>query len=144
MSRFLSLCGGNTRKMKLAILFQMTFVGMPTVFYGDEQGIMGILEDEYRHPMIWNRQENELSAFYQRAIALRKKYAALCSGAFRCAEAKDRLYHYIRTSQHGSLHILINAGEKPLQIMPPSSEIIWQEGLKRDILSPYGFAVYST
>ena len=144
VSRFLSLCGGDTRKMKLAILFQMTFVGMPTVFYGDEQGIMGILEDEYRHPMIWNRQENELSAFYQRAIALRKKYAALCSGAFRCAEAKDRLYHYIRTSQHGSLHILINAGEKPLQIMPPSSEIIWQEGLKRDILSPYGFAVYST
>lgn len=39
VSRFLSLCNGDTTRYKLAILFMMTFVGMPTVFYGDELGI---------------------------------------------------------------------------------------------------------
>jgi Glycosidases len=38
VSRFLSLCGGDMRRYRLAILFMMTFVGMPTVFYGDELG----------------------------------------------------------------------------------------------------------
>ena len=51
VSRFLSLCGKDARKMKLAVLFQMTFVGMPCVFYGDEKGMTGVLEEEYRQPM---------------------------------------------------------------------------------------------
>ena len=143
VSRFLSLCDGDLRKMKLALLFQMTYIGMPTVFYGDEQGITGILEDEYRRPMIWDRQESELSAFYQKVIALRKENAALRTGGYRCIEAKGRLYHYARSFQETSIHVFLNAGDTPLRIMPPSTEMIWQEGLDCDMLSPYGFAVYS-
>lgn len=45
VSRFLSLCNGDTTKYKLAMIFMMTFVGVPTVFYGDELGIQGILEE---------------------------------------------------------------------------------------------------
>lgn len=55
VSRFLSLCDGDKRKYKLAVLFQMCFPGMPSVFYGDELGVAGILEDEYRQPMPWGK-----------------------------------------------------------------------------------------
>lgn len=53
VSRFLSLCGGDMRRYRLTILFMMTFVGMPTVFYGDELGVQGLSEEEYRCPMPW-------------------------------------------------------------------------------------------
>ena len=38
VSRFLSLCDGDLNRYKLAVIFQMTFPGMPSIFYGDEKG----------------------------------------------------------------------------------------------------------
>lgn len=84
-----------------------------------------------------------VSVFYQKAIALRKENAALRAGGYRCIEAKDRLYHYARSFNAASIHVFLNAGDTPLRITLPSTEMIWQEGLDCDILSPYGFAVYS-
>lgn len=142
VSRFLSLCGCRTDRMKPAILFQMTFVGMPTVFYGDEQGITGILEDEYRHPMIWKPDNHELFCFYQKAIALRRQEPVLQTGSYRCVEASGRFYHYERYDDRHHIHILLNAGSAPVQVSVSSGEILWQEAFSGDILSSYGFVVY--
>ena len=38
VGRFLSLCGGDVRRYRLAVLFQLCFPGIPSVFYGDELG----------------------------------------------------------------------------------------------------------
>lgn len=57
VSRFLSVCGEDRKKYKLAIIFQMCFPGIPSVFYGDELGVTGIREEEYRQPMPWGRQQ---------------------------------------------------------------------------------------
>lgn len=55
VSRFLSLCDGNLEKLELALVLLMTMPGMPCVFYGDEQGLMGITEPEYRRPMTFGQ-----------------------------------------------------------------------------------------
>ena len=138
VSRFLSLCCGDVRRMKLAILFQMTFVGMPTVFYGDEQGITGVLEDEYRHPMVWDQPDGELMAFYKKAASLRNTEASLRTGVFTCCQAEGMLYHYTRDE----IHIILNAGEKEVELPSVPENILWQEGLCCGILSLYGFVVY--
>ncbi len=41
MPRFLTLVGGNKQRLKLAILFQMTWAGAPCIYYGDEVGVQG-------------------------------------------------------------------------------------------------------
>ena len=41
VSRFLDLCGGDVRRLKLAVMFMCCFPGMPCVFYGDELGVAG-------------------------------------------------------------------------------------------------------
>lgn len=58
VSRFRSVCGSEAR-FRLAVLFQFCFVGMPTVFYGDELGVQGITEEEFRgpHALGWGRFE---------------------------------------------------------------------------------------
>lgn len=55
VSRFSSLCGGDEEAYELAVLFLMTFPGMPSVFYGDELGVTGLCEDDYRQAMPWER-----------------------------------------------------------------------------------------
>ena len=144
VSRFLSLCKGDFRRMKLAILFQMTFVGMPTIFYGDEQGITGLKEEEYRHPMIWGQESSPLLSFYQRTASLRAAEPVLRHGRFLCRQAnpQSRLYHYARQTDDAEIGIVLNAGEFPEAISAVSAKILWSEGFERGILSPYGFAVY--
>ena len=89
VSRFLSLCNGDTTKYKLAILFMVTFVGMPTVFYGDELGIQGVLEEEYRHPMPWNGGDTGLRDFFKKTIAMRHDLPPLRRGTFRMVSAEQ-------------------------------------------------------
>lgn len=143
VSRFYSLCDEDIHRMKLAVLFQMTFVGMPCVFYGDEKGMAGVLEEEYRRPMAWEKAADELQPFYQQAIALRKQYAPLRRGTFRTvfAQSGGGLYHYARAYGGETLGVMMNRSCTSQTVSAPG-KILWQEGLERDILGPYGFVLY--
>ena len=112
VSRFLSLCGGDKRRLKLAVLFQMCFVGIPGVYYGDEQGLSGVLEDEYRRPMIWDGDQ-DLFRFYQEAIALRKENAALTRGGFESLFAEGKLFVFRRAYEGKAVTVALNAGAAP-------------------------------
>ena len=41
MARFLTLARGDETALKLATLFQMTYPGAPSIYYGDEIGLSG-------------------------------------------------------------------------------------------------------
>ena len=88
VSRFLSLCGGKTERMELAVLLQMTFPGMPCVFYGDEKGLCGESEPEYRRPMAWDAS-SPLEEVYRRMIALRKTHPAASIRSLPAAGSTD-------------------------------------------------------
>lgn len=143
VSRFLSLCDGNTDRMKLAILFQMTFIGMPCVFYGDEKGMTGVLEEEYRHPMPWGNERYEMQNFYKKAIAIRQRHPSLRRGNFRAvsAEPGSGLYHYRREGNGEVIGAMLNCSDDAVGVCVPG-EILWQEHLNCDILEAYGFVLY--
>lgn len=140
VSRFLSLCSGDIRKFELAVLFQMTFVGMPCVFYGDEMGMEGVLEEEYRHPMPWEYTDHPMRDFYRQAIALRQSEPALRHGSFVCETAERGLYRYRRTDGTDAVTVVMNASPDPEPIAV-TSNVLWQSGLGRGILDAYGFVV---
>ena len=151
VSRFRSLCR-DEESFRLAVIFQMTFPGMPSVFYGDEVGLTGILEEEYRQPMPWDTldESSPLFLLYQKAITLRKKEAVLRRGEYRTllAEPGSRVYGYERylEKEDGSIEsirIFLNMEEKnvPLPEELLGGEILWQEGLKEGQLAAKGFAL---
>jgi cyclomaltodextrinase / maltogenic alpha-amylase / neopullulanase len=84
-------------RMRQAVAFQMTFVGAPMIYYGDENGMWSPDDPSNRQPMVWQDLEPyddpevkfnpEQFEFYQRAIAIRRQIPALQVG----------LYHTIRT-----------------------------------------------
>ena len=142
VSRFLSLCGGDERRMKLAVLFQMTFPGMPSVFYGDERGMTGILEEEYRHPMPWDQEKGDLYHFYRRVLFLRNQENAIRRGSFRVTESEKGggFFRYAREYEGERIDILLNCSGKTKKISP-DGEILFSEKYEDGILNAYGFAV---
>ena len=143
VSRFLSLCGGDTASYRLAFLFMMCFVGMPTIFYGDELGIQGIREEEYRAPMPWKGGDMALSGFFRKAIAMRHALSSLRDGTFQMlsAEEDSRVIRFRRDTGAASVTVAINAGESDAAIPQSEETLYWAEGLQNGILSPGGFCI---
>lgn len=84
VSRFSSLCGGDEEAYELAVLFLMTFPGMPSVFYGDELGVTGLCEDDYRQAMPWERAAVSKAAdtgYSRQQLFIKKRY--VCGGRRR-------------------------------------------------------------
>ena len=141
VSRFLSLCGGDWRRYKLAVLFMLCFVGMPTVFYGDELGVQGVLEKDYRAPMPWEGGDGELWEFFRKAICLRKENIALRRGSYRLLEAREQLLVFERSLGEEKITVALNAGEKE-QRLPAAGRVLLEEGWENGRLSGFGFVVF--
>lgn len=140
VSRFLSLCGCDTRRYKLAVLFMMSFVGMPTVFYGDEQGITGVIENDYRAPMPWNGGDFGLAAFFREVIALRRGHMALRRGEYRLLHAEGKLLVFERRHETETILVALNAGDEPA-VFGGEGEALNAQGYDGSTIAPYGWAV---
>lgn len=84
--RILTLANGNKELVKLLYLFQLSFIGTPCIYYGDEIGMAGGQDPGCRACMVWDEREQDrrLFQFVQQLITLRKTEPAFGSdGDFR-------------------------------------------------------------
>lgn len=91
-SRFLYECGGNLEKLKMAVFFQMTSIGIPMIFYGDEVGLTGANDPDCRRTIDFRAINKELFAYYKKLIGIRKESFALKHGEFKSIYAKEDVY----------------------------------------------------
>ena len=110
--RFITQAGGNRDRLKLAALFLLTHVGAPMIFYGDEQGLAGWAEVEYRRPMEWNRTDEELYSFYHKAIQLRKKYLDALLKGYRILDADADVLAFGCESAGSGFYIAMNLSDE--------------------------------
>ncbi len=74
LPRFLTLARGDLSALRLATLFQMTYTGAPSIYYGDEIGMTGGHDPANRAAFPWYTSEpwdKNLLHDFQRFIALR-------------------------------------------------------------------------
>lgn len=145
VSRFLSLCGEDVRRLKLAVLFLAVFPGVPSVFYADELGFTGFDEPEYRQAMRWDC-EGPLTDYYRRVMRLRR-YSAITQGDYRVlrAEKGEALYAVARTDGTNTVTVLLNAGERPADaegFVPPAQAPFLEHGWNAGHLDGYGYVVW--
>jgi len=86
-------------RMKQSVAVQMTSMGAPMVYYGDEAGMWGGTDPDDRQPMVWKDLEpyddpevtfqQDLFDCYVRLIAIRRRFAALQTGFMRTLAADD-------------------------------------------------------
>ncbi len=115
--RLLTLCNGDKEAMKLAWLFQMTYVGAPMVYYGDEIGMAGGKDPGCRHTMIWEEkgQDAALLQYMKSLIALRKEHDEFGRGTLEMvlADSTMNVVGFLRRSPAGSSIVAINNSKKP-------------------------------
>ncbi|WP_099469037.1 glycoside hydrolase family 13 protein [Konateibacter massiliensis] len=139
--RFLSLCRGDEGKWKLACILLMLFEGVPSLFYGDEQGICGITENEYRNPMVWG-QNPKLCVFVQRLIEIRKEYIdENTSYEVLWEQTNQNIFAFVRKSAKGRLLILFNISQTAQEYEAWEGEEILASSKRKDLLEPLGYKV---
>ncbi len=112
--RFLTTAGGDIRRLKLAMLFGMTYVGAPTIYYGDEIATEGLGDPDCRRPFHWAWPEEagrtEVHAYIKSLISLRKAHPCMVSGSYKTLFADDRAYAYRRIGPSEDAVVVLNAG----------------------------------
>lgn len=110
------------KRVKLISLMQMTFYGIPCLYYGDEAGLEGYSDPYNRRTYPWGKENQTLLDWYKKINFLRNKYKALSNGFFKVLYANDNIYIYQRyiddldvynnKYQKQDLIILINRSDK--------------------------------
>lgn len=107
MARFVSLSGGDQTALRLATLFQMTYTGAPSIYYGDEIGMQGGHDPLNRGAFPWEseRWDTSLLHEFQRLIAMRHGSVALRRGSYTSLYAEQGVHAHLR--QHGDEAFLV-------------------------------------
>ncbi|HEY89449.1 MAG TPA: alpha-amylase [Thermoflexia bacterium] len=116
--RFLTLVGGETRRLKLATLFQMTFPGAPSIYYGDEIGMEGGEDPDCRRGFPWEeeRWDQDLLADMRRYIALRQAHPVLRRGEYLTLYAQGELYAFARYAEEELVVVAFNVGGEAAEL----------------------------
>lgn len=117
--RFMTLCGGDMSRVRLAVAFQMTFPGMPAVYYGDEFAMRGENDPGCRGAMDWADGDRDLYAFYRSMISLRKANQPLRLGDFRSILCGGSVYGYARRHEGQAVYVLLNNGDEEKRLRVP-------------------------
>jgi glycosidase len=132
------------RLQKLAVLFQMTYLGAPMVYYGDEAGMWGANDPCCRKPMVWpdlsyapeaTRPDGTLAdppdavAFdrtlfdlYRGLIHLRNNTPALRRGDFNPAlvDNNREVYAFQRSYEGQTVVVVINRSDQAQPVVLPA------------------------
>jgi alpha-glucosidase len=83
--RALTHLRGDKNRMKLAVIFQMTYPGTPVIYYGDEVGMQGLSDPDCRRPYPWSDMgltpDTDMLAHYKKLISIRNSYSVLRTGS---------------------------------------------------------------
>lgn len=115
--RFLTSCGGRVERLKLAEVFQFTYIGIPYFYYGDEVGLDGGKDPGCRKCMIWepDRQNTGLLKFYKKLIKIRKSNKALVYGGYRQISAAG-LFVFERMLEGDRIVVFLNNSDSVVRL----------------------------
>ncbi|MEW9698940.1 alpha-glycosidase [Paenibacillus sp. SI8] len=137
--RILSLSGGNKELVKLATLFQHTYLGVPCIYYGDEIGVDGGYDPANRKCMEWDesKQDTELFQFFKAITRLRLANPTLRTGklAFLQAEEQSHIIAYERSDEKDQFLIIINRGTESADLLLPVTKGQWKNEFTNETIA---------
>ncbi|HDI52488.1 MAG TPA: alpha-amylase [Bacteroidetes bacterium] len=113
---------------KLIVTFQMTYLGAPMIYYGDEAGMWGAKDPDNRKPMLWpdlkyedevshplgkkrprdkNQFDYNLFNYYRKLIRIRRDNLPLMLGTFNTLLTDDRKDLYVFERAYGGKRIIV-------------------------------------
>ena len=112
----------NKAVMREAVVMQMTWVGAPTIYYGDEAGVCGFTDPDNRRTYPWGREDHELIAFHKEAIRIHKEHPALRTGSLKILSGEENVLSYARFKGNDRIVIVINNRSERTEVKVP----VWE------------------
>lgn len=112
----------NLGVMREAVVMQMTWVGAPTVYYGDEAGVCGFTDPDNRRTYPWGHEDKELIAFHREMIRIHKEHPALRAGSLNMLYWDENILAYGRFLEEDKVIVIINNRSELAQVTVP----VWQ------------------
>ncbi len=116
----------NKAVMREAVVMQMTWVGAPTVYYGDEAGVCGFTDPDNRRTYPWGHEDQELLAFHKEMIRIHKTEKPLRKGSIKLLAAGKNLLAYGRFEKDEQLVIIVNNSSILKEVTVP----VWLTGME--------------
>lgn len=140
--RFLTVAGGDERKLKLALTALMTLRGIPTVYYGTEVAMKGEKDPDNRRDMAWGTNP-AMQAFTKKLIAMRKAIAPLRTGETQPLFVDDHVFAFARKAGNDMAMVFLNNSDQPrsVTVALPAGTTIRERAVLRDQLSGDRFRV---
>jgi len=121
--RFLTSADSKRVRLQLAVAFQMTYIGSPSIYYGDEIGMEGTNDPLCRSAMIWepSKQDHQVLDWYKALIHIRKSEPCLTQGAYRSILVDDEctLFGFIRSYQQSHIYMVFNNSSSKAKVAIP-------------------------
>ncbi len=148
------------QRQKLIVLFQMTYVGAPMIYYGDEAGMWGATDPGDRKPMLWpdmkyrnekstplpgmkrtddkNVFNRNLFAYYSSLVHEREADPALTLGTYKTLVANDSKDVFVFERRYGN-HTAIVGFNLSNDTQEVKISVRGGGGIYRDILNKENF-----
>ncbi|WP_270646898.1 glycoside hydrolase family 13 protein [Paeniclostridium hominis] len=123
--RILTELNEDKNLLKLAVFIQMTFEGVPYIYYGDEAGLIGEKDPDNRRTYPWENEDKDILNFYKKIVKERKNNKLLLNGETKFLKLSNQnIFGYIRYIKNNKVLILINRSDIREKIEIESNELI--------------------
>ncbi len=116
--------GVNKAVFREAVVMQMTWMGAPTIYYGDEAGLCGFTDPDSRRTYPWGHEDHEMIDFHKNIIRLRKENDELRTGSLKYVDADYNFLAYGRFHRRGQCLILVNNNDHEIE----KQIFVWELG----------------
>lgn len=109
----------NEAVMREAVVMQMTWIGAPTLYYGDEAGVCGFTDPDNRRTYPWGRENQELLSFHKEMIRIHKAYEALRIGSIKVLTGQRNILAYGRFTEKEQMVVILNNNSEFKEVTVP-------------------------
>ncbi|SER93987.1 alpha-amylase family glycosyl hydrolase [Lachnobacterium bovis] len=99
------------QRQYLVSFIQFTYAGAPTIYYGDEIGMVGADDPDDRRAFEWGKGNKELVTWYAKLSQIRKSYKALRTGELVPFKTNDNIMSYVRKDENDQMIVFANNSE---------------------------------
>ena len=114
--------------MMAAVMIQMTWLGAPTIYYGDEAGVCGWTDPDSRRTYPWGKEDIELVRFHKEAIRIHKDYEALRTAGLIYLICEENMIGYGRFDDKDKFFVIVQAGGTRRKVTVPVWRIEMNDG----------------
>lgn len=139
IGRFHIYPGMNEEKYRGAVISMFTLIGVPSIYYGDEASIGGMVGffEGGRYPMPWGSgyEDSQIYLLYKKLAHLRHEHPVFAEGSFRFLCAENQVVAFARFDEKETFVTVLSSSEKPQEILLPLTILgVTADRMKKDVL----------